>query len=188
MLKYGTVTEVDPKGFVRVQFDEDEIVSALMPVVFPGTLKNKFYFLPDINDHVAVLTDKHAEDCVCLGSIYSEADTAPFTDANIQGVKYENGDLQKYNRTSQVWSLQVGGLLFQLSKDNGFTIKKGTETLKKLMQDTLTKAEAVVDANIALTVGTGTGSSSPPLNVATFTTLKADIAAIKTRVNSFFET
>lgn len=53
-----------------------------------------------------------------------------------------------------------------------FLLKKGSETMKKIMDDTLEGIEQ-------LTVNTNVGPSSVPINIATF-------VAIKTRVDNFF--
>lgn len=66
-------------------------------------------------------------------------------------------------------SLKVGDREFTI--DSKFLVKKGTETLKKIMDDTL-------DAIQQLTVNTNVGPSSVPINAATF-------AAIKTRISNF---
>lgn len=56
---------------------------------------------------------------------------------------------------------------------DGFLLKKGTETMKKIMDDLLQGIQV-------LTVNTNVGPSSVPINVATF-------AAIKVRVDNFFK-
>lgn len=172
MLKYGTVTEVDPKGFVRVKIEEDEIVTQPIAVIFRRTSKDKDYMLPDVGDHVACLVDENCEDGVCLGAIYSEADAAPYTDANKSGVKFSNGDVIEFDRTARLYHIKTDTTEFTIDPA-GFTLKKGTETLKKIMSDLL-------DAIIAETHATGTGPSGPPINIADFT-------AIKTRIGTFFE-
>lgn len=57
--------------------------------------------------------------------------------------------------------------------EDGFLMKKGTETMKKIMDDLLNGIQQ-------LTVNTNVGPSSVPINVATF-------AAIKLRVDQFFK-
>ncbi len=55
----------------------------------------------------------------------------------------------------------------------GFLMKKGSETMKKIMDDLLTGIQL-------LTVNTNVGPSSVPINIATF-------IGIKTRVDNFFK-
>jgi len=64
-----------------------------------------------------------------------------------------------------------GGLEFEIK--DGFLIKKGTETLKKVFDD-------LFDAIQQLTVNTNVGPSSVPINVAAF-------VAIKVRVDNFLK-
>lgn len=172
MLKFGTISEVDPKGFVRVRFDEDDIVSQPLQVVFRRTFKDKDYMLPDLEDHVACVMDEYCENGVCIGAIYSDEDAAPFDTENISGIKFQNGDEISYDREEKLFKVKISTLEFKISQ-TGFTMKKGTETLKKLIKD-------LIAANKAATYANGAGTTGPAINIAQFT-------AIETRVDSFFE-
>ena len=54
MLKFGIVTNINPAlAQARVQFAEDDILSYWLPILQQKTLKDKFYAIPDIGEHVA---------------------------------------------------------------------------------------------------------------------------------------
>ena len=63
MLKFAIVTNIDEKqATARVQFqDSDGIPSYWLPVLQAKTLKDKFYILPDVGEHVVCLMDENLE-------------------------------------------------------------------------------------------------------------------------------
>lgn len=172
LLKFGTVSEVDPKGFVRVKFVEDDIVSGLLGFVFRRTFKDKEYMLPEVGDHVACLMDCNCEDGICIGAIYSEADIAPYDDANKSGIVFQNGDVIEYDKEQRTYHIKTDTTEFFM-KPAGFALKKGDESLKAIVADMLAQIKLLTFAN-------GAGTTGPPINLAAFT-------AIETRVDTFFE-
>ena len=75
-LKFGFVTESKP-GFAKVEFPEEDLISAFLPVIVQQSRDNKAAHTLDINTHVCCVMDKHSENGVILGAIYSERDTVP---------------------------------------------------------------------------------------------------------------
>ena len=100
MFKTGVVTEVSAaKCAARVQFpDNDGMVSFWLPVLQHKSLKDKHYFVPDVNEHVACLLDDNGEAGVILGAIYSDADTPPVDSADKHHVTFEDGTVLEYDR------------------------------------------------------------------------------------------
>jgi phage baseplate assembly protein V len=174
MIRFGKIAEVDAdRCLVRVEFDDDGLVTGFLPVLQPKTQKDKFYYVPDPDEHVACLMDEHAENGVVLGAIYSEAETPGATKgADKVGVAYESGDAIEYDRAAQRLRVKTGETEFVVAKE-GPTVKKGGESLKAILSD-------LIDAILSETHPTGTGPSGTPINAAQYND-------IKTRVSNFFE-
>jgi phage baseplate assembly protein V len=109
MLRFGTISEVDgDKGLVRVQFEDAGIVSAWLPMIQKGTKGNRYFAVPDKQEHVAVLMDENSENGVCLGSIYSSAELpGSVKGKDVAGVLFSDGTVIKYDRASK--TLTVSG-------------------------------------------------------------------------------
>ncbi len=77
--RIGLVTDQDPiNARVRVKFpDRDQVKSWWLPVVFPKTQNDKFYWIPDVGEQVVCLMDLRDEDGAVLGAIYSAIDAPP---------------------------------------------------------------------------------------------------------------
>lgn len=110
-MKIGIVTATDVATCkVRVQFqDQDAVVSDWLPVMQKKTLKDKVYWMPDINEHVVCLLDDNEEFGVVLGAIYSDADTPPVTSQDKFHIKFEDGTTVEYDRSSHKLSADVKG-------------------------------------------------------------------------------
>lgn len=109
MLRFGTISEVDgDKGLVRVQFDDADIVSAWLPMIQKGTKGNRYFAVPDKQEHVAVLMDAHSENGVCLGAIYSSAEApGSVKGADVAGVVFSDGTVVKYDRSAHKMTIEV---------------------------------------------------------------------------------
>ncbi len=110
-MKIGIVVAIDPAACsARVQFtDNDGMVSFWLPVVLPATLKNRFYHMPDINEHVVCLLDENGEAGVILGAIYSEADKPPVTNPDTWHVTFEDGTVLEYDRSGHKLFADIKG-------------------------------------------------------------------------------
>jgi phage baseplate assembly protein V len=174
MLRYGNITEVDPaKGLARVHFDDVDIISGWLPVLSPRTHSDAESDPMEEGEHVACVMDKHDENGVILGAMYSSKEKPP------EGVgkdvwlrKFKDGTIFKYDRAAHVYSVTMGTTEFKINKTGGFSIKKGSESLDGLINDLITQ--------ISLITVTAAGSpSSTPINATA-------INLIKGRVTSFF--
>lgn len=110
-MKIGVVTAADSeKCRVRVQFpDRDEVVSYWLPVMQKKTLKDKAYWMPDIQEHVVCLMDENDEFGVVLGAIYSDADTPPVDSQNKCHIVFEDGTVIEYDRSAHKLTATVQG-------------------------------------------------------------------------------
>lgn len=173
MLKFGIISEVDTtKGLARVNFDDDNIVSGWLPVSVPKSLNDKFFAMPDINEHVWCMMDENAENGVIGGSLYDASSQPAGGGVDIVAIQFNDSSRVEYNRNSHVLTITLNDSVLKVSRA-GLTLKKGSETLKVINSDLL-------NAIIQHTHPTGTGPSGTPINAAAFT-------AISNRLPNLFE-
>lgn len=112
IVRAGIVTQRYPeRGTVRVQLiDADDSVSYEMPVICRKTLKDKDYWMPDLNEHVVCLfLGQGLEQGFVLGAIYSEADAVPVSSNDKWHKVFEDGTVIEYDRSSHKLSADVKG-------------------------------------------------------------------------------
>lgn len=143
MIKFGLISDIDRKGLVKVNFDEDEIVSSWLPVLVPSSKDIRYYTDLALNTRVVCLMDQYCEDGVVLGAIYDAENQA----AGAEGVT----------------SVLIGDTIYEISAA-GFKIKRQDETLKKILADFLGAVKAI-------TVNTPSGVSATPNNLTAFDTI-----------------
>lgn len=171
MLKYGKICDIDAtKGLARVEFDDDEITSAWLPVVTSGTSGNKYAHAYDVQEHVACLMDEHAENGVIIGAIYSKNATPPAGNKDKVQVTFSDGAEVEYDRAAHKLKVKVGSTELDITQ-SGFTVKRGGESLKQWLTDLL-------DAILAETHPTPAGPSGTPINSPQYTAIKARIASL----------
>lgn len=110
-MKIGIVNAIDQAACkVRVQFqDADSMVSDWLPVMQHKTLKDKFYFMPDLGEHVVCMMDENDEAGVVLGAIYSEADAPPANSPDLYHVTFSDGTVIEYDRAGHKLHADVKG-------------------------------------------------------------------------------
>lgn len=109
MLRFGHITEIDPaKGYARVTFLDDEIVSAWLQIVVLGALKNKFFHMFDINEQVAVLMDEDSVEGVILGAVFNDGNQAGGNKDAVR-VQFEDDSFIEYNRSTHEYNINVKG-------------------------------------------------------------------------------
>lgn len=174
MIRYGIISEIEPAtGRVRVKFVEDELVTQPLPVIFPATSGDEFFILPDLNTQVAVLMDHNAEDGVVLGALYSANKKPSQGAADKAYVKFKDGTVIMYDRGTHKYTVTMGSVTYEISRD-GFAIKRGTETLKKILSD-------LIDQIVAEKHPTPSGVSGPPINAAQFEAIKQRLPNLLTQ-------
>jgi phage baseplate assembly protein V len=174
MLRFGNISSVDAdRGLARVRFEEDGIVTALLPMIGSRTSRDKFYAMPDVGEHVACLMDEYAENGVILGAIYSTKNTPGEVKGQDKiGVEFASGDLIEQDRQERYLRVKMGDTEVKISQ-GGPSLTKSNESLKTILVDLLS-------AIMAETHPTGVGPSGPPINLPQY-------QAIQTRINQFFE-
>ncbi len=153
----GIVKTVDKtKNICDVEYNGMEIGEVrLQAIIKENTKANILY--PKVNS--VVLVQRFGDTGDFFITAYSE----------IEELKFKIGDTKMTVKDG--FHFEMTGLEFEIK--DGFLLKKGSETLKKIFDD-------LFDAIEQLTVNTNVGPSSVPINVASF-------AAIKTRVDNFLK-
>jgi phage baseplate assembly protein V len=161
MLRFGTITEVKPeKGLARVQFAEDDITSAWLPIVQDNTLGDKNYRSMKVNEHVACLMDEHAENGVIVGAIYNKKDTPAYSGEKV-GVKFEDGTEVVYDKSTSTYTIKSQGKVVVDTQDDVDITSAGNVNItcgKLIVDGTIEvtgsiKADGSIDAEGDVTAG-----------------------------------
>lgn len=104
MFHRAEVKEVETAtGRARVIFrDHDDMVSHWLHIMSQKTMSDKAYWLPDVGEQVVVLMDKHWEDGIILGAIYSDTDTPPVDSQDKAHYAFMNGASFEYDRAENI--------------------------------------------------------------------------------------
>lgn len=114
LFRVGIISSVDEKKCTaRVLFeDRDNTVSHDLKIVVPQTMKNKYYWLPDIGESVlCCFLQNGIETGFILGSIYSEEDKPAFEDKSVKGIQFEDGTVIKYDTKSSTLTVDGKGAI-----------------------------------------------------------------------------
>lgn len=120
ILKVGEVTSLDCEHCrVRVTFDdEDSKTSYWLPVLQRKTLEDKDYSMPDLGEDVlCVFFNAAEEDGFVLGSFYADEVTPAENSADKRSVKFKDGTLISYDRSSHELIVQIGSTRIFANQD-----------------------------------------------------------------------
>lgn len=113
MLRFGIVSKLDYENCqARVNFKDDESTSFWLPILQVKTLKDKFYYMPDIGETAVCLMDDKSEDGVILGSIYSSDDKTANTSKQEISANFDNGSYIKCNKTENTLIINFQNIKF----------------------------------------------------------------------------
>lgn len=104
------MSAVDPDTCrARVKFpDKAGAESFWLEVLQQNTHANKGYWLPDVGELVAVMTDGKKEAGCILGAIYTDENKPPAPSGNVRRVTFGDGTVVEYDRTSHVLKVTGG--------------------------------------------------------------------------------
>lgn len=109
--KYGIVSDVK-KGFIKAAFEEDEIVTDWIPVLFRKTKSDKESWQLEINEHIVCLMDHNCNTGVCLGAICNDEDEPDPGEGKGKFRKlFSDGTLIEYDKEAQKLTVDVKGEL-----------------------------------------------------------------------------
>ena len=110
MLRFGNITEVDPaKGYARVTFTDDGIVSDWLQFVVMGAIKDNFSHTFSVNEQVACLMDENSEEGVILGALNNDKTPPNNAGDGVFRVKFDDDSVIEYNRNSHEYTLDIKG-------------------------------------------------------------------------------
>jgi len=110
MLRFGNITEVDPaKGYARVTFTDDGIVSDWLQFLTLGAIKDNFSHTFSINEQVACLMDENSEEGVILGALNNDKTPPSGAGDGIFRVKFDDDSVIEYNRNTHEKTFNIKG-------------------------------------------------------------------------------
>lgn len=177
MLRFGNITEFDPaKGYARVRFLDDEIVSDWLQVIVSNSLQNKYFHSFDVNEQVACLMDENLEDGVVLGAVFSDSISPDGGSKDIVRVKFSDDSSIEYNRATHEYNIDIKGKI-NIKSDSEVNIETQVAKIDAEMVD-------ITATNISIT---GETEIDGDLNVTgdiTATNVKAGTIDLKTHVHA----
>jgi phage baseplate assembly protein V len=109
ILKFGIVSDTKP-GFVKVYFEEDDIVTDWWPVVLPTTLKDKVSYPLNVNEHVVCVGNYSLEEGAVLGAIHNTQDTPDPGAAPGKFRKvFDDGTVLEYDKVAHKFTGTING-------------------------------------------------------------------------------
>ena len=106
------VSSTNPeKATVKVKIpDLDNLISHDLQVVFQKTLKDKEYWLPDVDEEVLCLFLGNGLECgFVLGSLYNAEDKPPVVSQDKRHITFEDGTALEYDRKEHKLKADVKG-------------------------------------------------------------------------------
>lgn len=172
MLRFGKISEYNgSKGLARVRFEDDDVVSDWLPITVQQSKDTKFSAPLDVDEHVACMMDSNSEIGVVLGAIYSQDENPEGGGKDIYCVEFKNGDRIEYKRDTREYNIKIGASEFKVKNATGFTMKKGSESLKTILSDLMVALQAE-------THPTAVGPTGVPMNVASYVALQARLGTL----------
>ena len=152
--KTGAVSAVDPgKAAVRVKFDDIGLESYWLPVIYPKTQDDKFYWLPDVGEQVRCVMDARLEDGSVIGAIYSDADVAPVASADKFRLQFKDGGHIEYDRGNGKLDIKSSGDLAAVVGGDLSAIVVGAASIEAGGEATLKASRVIIDAPETETTG-----------------------------------
>lgn len=110
MIRFGKINTADPeKGRYRVEFVEDDFITAPLPYITTNTLDNKSEHPLDVGEPVAVLMDENCEDGVILGAYNDKEHPPVFANQDKSGITYKDGTFIQYDRAAKKLTVSCEG-------------------------------------------------------------------------------
>lgn len=128
LLRVGVVNSANPaKGTVRVRFsDQSSVITWDCHVLYPKTLNDKAYWMPDIGEHVAILSLPYgSSQGLVIGALYSRPDKTPVSDQDKWHVLFADGTYLEYDRKNHTLSGHIKGKVDGLTVDESAVIDVG---------------------------------------------------------------
>lgn len=129
LVRIGRVSSISPSAnTAKVVFtDKNDLVSGELMIINRGSMADKDYWMPDIDEQVICLMQPNASgkglnDGFILGSFFSAEDPPQESSADVRAVKFSDGTVVKHDR-------KTGNLTINATGDISI-IAGGTVTIK----------------------------------------------------------
>lgn len=129
IIRIGRVSSVDINtNTARVAFsDKDDLVSGNLMIVNRGSLANKDYWIPDIDEQVLCLMMPNKSglglnEGFILGSFFSAEDAPQERSADVRAVKFGDGTVIKHDRSTGNLTINATGNI-SIVAGGGVTIR-----------------------------------------------------------------
>ena len=116
IIRIGRVSSIDVNtNTARVAFsDKDDLVSGNLMIVNRGSMVDKDYWIPDIDEQVLCLMQPNASgkglnDGFILGSFFSAEDPQQESSADMRAVKFSDGTVVKHDRKTGNLTINATG-------------------------------------------------------------------------------
>lgn len=116
IIRIGRVSSIDVNtNTARVAFsDKDDLVSGNLMIVNRGSMVDKDYWIPDIDEQVLCLMQPNASgkglnDGFILGSFFSAEDPPQESSADVRAVKFSDGTVVKHDRKTGNLTINATG-------------------------------------------------------------------------------
>ncbi|WP_266095259.1 phage baseplate assembly protein V [Gracilibacillus oryzae] len=109
MIRVGIVRSIDEiRAVARVEFPDTSVVSAEYQILVRGSLKNKDYWLPSIEEEVLCVLTEQKQGFI-IGALYSDGDTPPVQSRTKRHMKFEDGTTLDYDTSNSTLTIQAVG-------------------------------------------------------------------------------
>jgi len=194
--KFGVISEVK-KGFVRVAFEDDDIVSNWLPVMVRKSLTDKESWPYEIQEHVFCMMDENCEYGIVQGAVYNDVDTPDAGEAaGIFRKKFSDGTILQYDKGTHEFKADIKGKAKIIATDDieatSSTNIKAVATVKATVQAPAIEltGNVVVSGSLsaASIVITGGGSMSSTGDISTTGDVLAGGKSLKTHIHGGVQT
>ena len=116
IIRIGRVSSIDVNtNTARVAFsDKDDLVSGNLMIVNRGSMVDKDYWIPDIDEQVLCLmlpnkSGQGLNEGFIIGSFFSKEDEPQERSADVRAIKFGDGTVIKHDRSSGKLTINVTG-------------------------------------------------------------------------------
>jgi phage baseplate assembly protein V len=167
-LRWGKVVEVSPDySQVRVETDElDEIPTYWLSILYPKTWEDKWYWMPELDEHVWFLWDEQGEEGVVLGAFYcAEVPLSELHPPTPHKTEVHWGDESYvfYDREEHLLDWDIKGTVYLRAHDGNMELESSEEmklwareiSLEACEKITLRAPEIILEGNVTIAGGGG---------------------------------
>lgn len=191
MLRIGHITEIDVnKGYARVTFMDDGIVSDWLQVCVMGALGNKFFHTFDVNEQVACLMDENSDDGVILGALFNDKTPPSGGGKDVVRVRFSDDSFIEYNRGSHEYNINIKGKV-NITAETEITVSAPMVSIDATaveVSGTLAVAGALTAASISAGGMTADGGNLAVMGEVSGSTVVAGTIDLGTHTHSGVQT